>query len=1215
MTQAVTTTKVTFTLPMANGAAVPWRYLAAGHHRGYFLDADGDIIRDLVAGTDFIVTPEGDTAANAGGVALLDVAPNDAVQFRLERMTPATQGYVSTPGAEGVETQMDRGTMAVQEALRDLGGTLRVYGMDQRPVALANGEVPMMQNGRLARGPTANKIENAQGYAIRAEDAANALETQAAPFLALHTLVSFNTNLGGAAENANRWYQGCLDAASSKLPLNIYGGGTIPMGAKMRLPPGGNLHIMANPSKIFMPVFTDSLGFFGPEDRSVIVPNIRVEGLTIAPAVDISTGRVYAGNGVIGMFSGSVFNGVCLKQYSGDQGFLVAGYDTVFEDCYGYCDDPFTANGLFRLFGGRNCTIINLRGTSGDDCFMAVPIEAASSPFFNRSIRDCYYIGGDVTSNHARGLAVITAAGVTAAVENMHFWNFIAKGGFEQMVIRGLNGLVKGVTVNGRFNAQDDQLTFERRSAVLVQGNVADSTFNGDIHNVQGQVLRVSKYDLRDQNGTIVQTFVPKSVDVTLRSHDTPAQNFITRDANGPISPVTYPTVDISDGINNRLDLDIQCHETDDGIVVSGGLHLSLRSRVYQVPNGKTGVRVTGGFDTQLIFPESFAEGSGTGTAYEIGAGLQNEVTVHGGRHNGGRLDQADLAAVSTLAEFDTAIAGRVYPKGTIARAGELQFIYDGGTNIPARPGWAPFGPIVTPEHFGAAMNGVANDAAALQAAVNYNGRVVLPAGKTIRVASTITIPAGLTTFAITGGRGSKILWAGDALPVNFLNFDTNYAAVNIPNVELRDFAIVGSHAANLSWIASYPLYVRNADRAIFNNVQVSYSRVMGIVARQCTYVSVTNCEVHHCARDGINLEDCVETIIADNFVHDTDDDSIAVHNSIYSWQRGHTITGNKVTRAQGIRCQGVNVATISNNTLQFFILQGINVETVAYNAALFSGMNPAIAISITGNVLSDGIDRQFLDNLNQTCRYIRVTGDSAQAGSLTYVPGWQGTSPYSYYDNIHVAGDLAATTPIPESSGIVIANNVMKRTLPRSGMFSTLGFDRFWLRGGSYDYDLSSAADISCIVLAGYLRDLTISGNSASGENTFLTVGTSGGLVRPIRNCRVQGNIVSDIKNYAVSIVTTTQTLDIIFDGNTFDMDPYHIHANRGTTGGWLADGLPQILIRQGALGLSWFGNDIKNACRFETATLASMVNSNLIAFERNRFWGTPAEIGRAHV
>lgn len=176
MTQSTGLSLVTFALPLTGAAMVPWRYMAATEHSAEFLDAAGVVVGLAGYGTGFTISPSSDTPENTGVLTLVAIPPALATQLRLMRRTTRRQNYAATPGAEGVEAQLDRLTLILQEQQDDLDGTLRIPGAETAYVVPgADGVVPIWQDGSLVPGPTADEIAAAQSYAERAELAAGAL--------------------------------------------------------------------------------------------------------------------------------------------------------------------------------------------------------------------------------------------------------------------------------------------------------------------------------------------------------------------------------------------------------------------------------------------------------------------------------------------------------------------------------------------------------------------------------------------------------------------------------------------------------------------------------------------------------------------------------------------------------------------------------------------------------------------------------------------------------------------------------------------------------------------------------------------------------------------------------------------------------------------------------------------------------------------------------
>lgn len=114
MTQALGPVSTTYNLPLSPVAPIPWRYMAAADHVLQWLDAEDRVLSQGAHGIAFTVAPEA-AAENGGMLSLLIAAPAAATKVRLLRRTALVQMYDAAPGAEGIEAQLDRQTLALQE--------------------------------------------------------------------------------------------------------------------------------------------------------------------------------------------------------------------------------------------------------------------------------------------------------------------------------------------------------------------------------------------------------------------------------------------------------------------------------------------------------------------------------------------------------------------------------------------------------------------------------------------------------------------------------------------------------------------------------------------------------------------------------------------------------------------------------------------------------------------------------------------------------------------------------------------------------------------------------------------------------------------------------------------------------------------------------------------------------------------------------------------
>lgn len=94
---------------------LPWRYLAASEHSVSFLDAEGLFRRELVFGVDYSISPEGDTARNAGALTLIATPASGEVQLRVRGEASPSQQVTPAPGTEAIVAALDRISLVVDQ--------------------------------------------------------------------------------------------------------------------------------------------------------------------------------------------------------------------------------------------------------------------------------------------------------------------------------------------------------------------------------------------------------------------------------------------------------------------------------------------------------------------------------------------------------------------------------------------------------------------------------------------------------------------------------------------------------------------------------------------------------------------------------------------------------------------------------------------------------------------------------------------------------------------------------------------------------------------------------------------------------------------------------------------------------------------------------------------------------------------------------------------
>lgn len=174
-----------------------------------------------------------------------------------------------------------------------------------------------------------------------------------------------------------------------------------------------------------------------------------------------------------------------------------------------------------------------------------------------------------------------------------------------------------------------------------------------------------------------------------------------------------------------------------------------------------------------------------------------------------------------------------------------------------------------------------------------------------------------------------------------------------------------------------------------FRGLVGEYSSYMGFVASYCWSVRFIDCRMEHCARDALNASGSgfIQAIL--NQIHHCDDNAISAHSSTaQSWSMVNNveIALNTITDTPGISVQGARRTIITNNVIERPRQIGIEVALVGGSMQL--GQTAPLAVRITGNIVTDVINRHTIDGLAQGAVYIGIGSLPQQAGTAPAVPG-----------------------------------------------------------------------------------------------------------------------------------------------------------------------------------------------------------------------------------
>lgn len=152
--------------------AIEWPYFAETLQ--LTIERDGTFVP--VDPADFTVTPLSSLTAGNVFLAPAIAAANAGKKLVIQRATLSEQGWQSTQGEReyGLEVQLDRLTMRVQELQAEVKGSLRVLGKSVDYIWPAEDQTIIWKDGKFIAGPSAGQIAGAEASAISAAASAAA---------------------------------------------------------------------------------------------------------------------------------------------------------------------------------------------------------------------------------------------------------------------------------------------------------------------------------------------------------------------------------------------------------------------------------------------------------------------------------------------------------------------------------------------------------------------------------------------------------------------------------------------------------------------------------------------------------------------------------------------------------------------------------------------------------------------------------------------------------------------------------------------------------------------------------------------------------------------------------------------------------------------------------------------------------------------------------
>jgi hypothetical protein len=383
-----------------------------------------------------------------------------------------------------------------------------------------------------------------------------------------------------------------------------------------------------------------------------------------------------------------------------------------------------------------------------------------------------------------------------------------------------------------------------------------------------------------------------------------------------------------------------------------------------------------------------------------------------------------------------------------------------------------------------------------------------------------------------------------------------------ITNLIISDIKLEGSWDTALREGTGSLVSGRNIVNVIIRSVYFLHARFFSLNLNLCPNVSVTDCRFLYGCRDMCGVWNGSNVIIANNFFKGNDDDCISLNSDSFEpidniVKTKIIITGNTLEDTGGIKIQNPNTATISNNILQRNKGNAqINIQ--AGGAGGLHEANPQ-SIIVQNNLITDIMDRFLSTEVSPTVNARLGIKITTREGTVAN----EVTDPYNFFYTDTGAADADA---IRVASGIVVKDNVIRRTLPAVANYSDWGFGRMFTRFSTDTFAPDGFVDPEILETYLSVRPVEIEGplkNSTFRDNYFehscLEVvdfqAAEGGTIADgyYSGLRFLNNVFKNCSTKAIDLAPATGTTqDILFKGNLFDLDPLLVATNRQADGSW---------------------------------------------------------------
>jgi hypothetical protein len=522
------------------------------------------------------------------------------------------------------------------------------------------------------------------------------------------------------------------------------------------------------------------------------------------------------------------------------------------------------------------------------------------------------------------------------------------------------------------------------------------------------------------------------------------------------------------------------------------------------------------------------------------------------------------------------------------------------GTGAVTRTVQSKLQDVISVKDFGAVGNGVTDDTAAIQAALNYansigGGVVYMPPGR-YRKADTISSSLIMYSNTTLRGDGDASILFFDDTPAVARSGNDMLVASNTSNIAFENFKVEGTALTYLNETNQKQCFTGSiVDGLRMNNVTITGTRYMATAFSYVKNGVFTNNRLSYCVRDGIRATNSNNIVVSNNVLSYVSDDAIALHsiNTAAIPGAGFVVTDNTLDGCQGIKILGAKMAIVKNNVIRRALRNPIDIDL----SSSTEGTTPVFEIDVSNNQIIDafgsfGTNYGILVN----CALGRTKAALSQQPGVSVAP-----FDYNYLNNLTVNGYVNVGM-----SGIKINNNSVTRTLGATAAYSNWGygqkFDR--ITAGFFSDPAVTAADFQLhgINVRAPIDGLQINGNVVKGMGTGFTAillqinGSNN--VQDFSNAVIANNVIYDCPGAGIQLSDSgsgTGAAQIYIANNTFDLDPFFRAASHNSDNTWSSATSVVALQVPTNIGAITSNNIFKNCSQIRTGSFTD-VGSNIV-------------------